>query len=144
MSRFLAGVSAGSTNANGTASFCRNSGSAVVRWNVIVLPLTAMPLDRSQDFGVLMHASAPSMTLYQLPAFGLLPILNTRSNVALTSFAVTVLPLENLIPSRRVNAHVRPLSVGLGIAVARSGTSFEPSAPPPRVNATRPAWEQQT
>src|SRR3954470_22125341 len=138
MSRFLAGVSAGSTNANGTCGFCRNHGTALVTWNVIVLPLTAMPLDRSQDFGFLMHASAPSMTLYQLPAFGLLPILNRRSNVALTSFAVTVLPLENLIPSRRVNAHVRPLSVGLGIAVARSGTSFVPSAPPTRLTGTAP------
>src|SRR3954454_4976329 len=103
MSRFLAGVSAGRTNSNGIASLSSNSGSAVVRWNVIWLPLTTTPWERSHDFGILTHASAPSMTLYQLPAFGLSPILNRRSNVALTSLAVTVLPSENFMFGRRVN-----------------------------------------
>src|SRR5919202_1667288 len=102
MSTCFVGVSAGRMNANGTASLKRNSGSPVVRRNVTWLPLTSIPFERSQDFGVLMHASAPSMTLYQLPAFGLLPILNSRSKVAFTSRVVTVLPLENLMFGRRV------------------------------------------
>src|ERR687886_1467259 len=140
MSRFLTGVEAGRMNANGIASLSRNSGSAVARWNVIWLPLTTTPWERSHDFGFLTQASPPWMTLYQLPALGLLPILNRRSNVALTSFAVTVLPSENLMFGRSVNAHVLPLSVGLGISVARSGTSFVPSAPPTRLNATSPSW----
>ena len=99
----MAGVSAGRTNANGSASCWRNSGSALLRWNVTWSPLTTMPLERSQVFGVLTHASPPSIALYQVPAFGLSPILNRRSKVALTSWPVTVLPLENLIPGRRVN-----------------------------------------
>src|SRR3954452_22990287 len=140
MSTCLAGVSAGSTNPNGTASLKRNSGSPVVRWNVTWLPLTSIPFERSQDFGVLMHASAPAMTLYQLPAFGLSPILKSRSKVALTSAPLTALPLENLMPSRRVNVYVLPPSVGLGTSVARSGTSFVPSAPPTRLKPTSPSW----
>ena len=99
-----------------------------------------MPLERSQVFGVLTHASPPSIALYQVPAFGLSPILNRRSKVALTSWPVTVLPLENLIPGRRVNWYVRPLSVGVGTVVARSGTSVEPSAPLVRLKPTSPSW----
>ena len=87
----------------------------MVRWNVIVSPLTTIPFERSQVFGVLTQASPPTMTLYQLPAFGLLPILKRRSNVALTSLAVTVFPFENLMPDLSVNVHVLPLSVGFGI-----------------------------
>src|SRR6185295_7047560 len=68
-STFLVGVLAGRMNANGTASFWRNSGSLCVRWNVIWLPLTSTPPVRSQDFGFLMQTSAPLMTLYQVPAF---------------------------------------------------------------------------
>src|SRR5881392_1275871 len=119
--------------ANGTASLSRNSGSPVMRWNVMVLPLTTTPFDRSHVFGVLTQASPPTMTLYQLPALGLLPILKRRSNVALTSLPVTVLPFENLMPGLSVNVHVLPLSVGFGIAVARSGTFFVPSVPPTRL-----------
>ena len=85
-------------NANGTASLSSHSGSAVVRLNVTVSPLTLMPCDRLQVFGDLTHASPPWMTLYQEPAFGLFPILKSRSKVALTSFPVSVLPFENLIP----------------------------------------------
>src|SRR4051812_33863691 len=139
MSRFLAGVSAGRTNANGIASLSRNSGSAVVRWNVIWLPLTTTPWERSHDFGVLTHASAPSMTLYQLPAFGLSPILNRRSKVAFTSAPVSVLPFENLIPFRSLKAQVLPPFVGFGTDCARSATSFVPSLPPARLNPTRPS-----
>src|SRR6266567_1704704 len=117
MFRFFAGVSAGRMYANGTESLSRNSGSPLVRWNVIVSPLTTTPFDRSHVFGVLTQASPPTMTLYQLPALGLLPILKRRSNVALTS----------------LNVHVLPLSVGFGIAVARSGTFFVPSVPPTRL-----------
>src|SRR5207245_2458357 len=117
-------------NANGIASWSRNSASGFVRWKVTVFPLTTTPLERSQVFGVLTQASPPSMTLYQLPAFGLLPILKSRSNDALTSAPVISLPFENLIPDRSVNVHVLPLSVGFGMAVARSGTSFVPSGPP--------------
>src|SRR3954454_24816732 len=152
-STFFAGVSAGRVNANGTASFggksgaavgpgsfWRNLGSAVVRWNVIVLPLASTPPVRSQDFGFLMHASAPLMTLYQVPELGLLPILNSRSNVAFTSAPVTVFPLENLMLGRSVNVYVLPLSVGDGTVVARSGTSFVPSAPAARLKPTSPSW----
>src|SRR6266550_3191442 len=81
------GVPVGRMNANGTESWSRNSGSLFVRWNV-TLP----------------HASSPTMTLYQVPAFGLWPILNRRSNVYLTSLAFRVLPFENLIPLRSVKA----------------------------------------
>src|SRR6266516_6010139 len=108
MSTFFVGVEAGRMNANGTASLSRNSGSAVVRWNVTSFPLTTMPFDRSQDFGVLTHASPPWMTLYQVPAFGLLPILKRRSKVALTSAPVTVWPFENLIPERSLKVQVLP------------------------------------
>src|SRR3954454_11578183 len=129
MSTCLVGVSAGRMKANGSASCWRNSGSPFERWNVTWLPLTTIPFDRSQLFGVLTHASPPAMTLYHVPAFGLSPILNRRSKVAFTSAPVTVLPFENLIPSRRVNVYVLPLSVGVGTSVARSATIFVPSAP---------------
>src|ERR1041385_4855303 len=122
MLTFLTGVEAGRMNANGTASLSRNSGSAVVRWNVTLLPLTTMPLERSQVFGVLMQASAPWMTLYQVPAFGLLPILKRRAKVARTSFPVSAWPLENLMPERTLNAQVLPPFVGFGMDSARSGT----------------------
>jgi hypothetical protein len=100
MSTFLVGVPAGRMNANGTASLSRNSGSPCVRWNVTVFPLTTMPFERSQEAGVCTQASPPTITLYQLPALGLLPILKSRSNVALTSAPVRVCPFENLIPGR--------------------------------------------
>src|SRR3954452_10405838 len=117
MSTCLAGVSAGRMNANGIASLSRNSGSAVVRWKVIWLPLTTTPLERSHDFGDFTHASPPSMTLYQLPAFGLSPILNRRSKVALPSLVVTALPSETPIFGRSVNVSVLPPSVGFGTSV---------------------------
>jgi hypothetical protein len=74
--------------------------------NVTVSPLTVIPEERSHVFGVLMHASAPWMTLYQVPAFGLSPILNSRSKVALTSAPLSVLPFENLIPGRSLKVQV--------------------------------------
>ena len=107
--------------------------------NVTVFPLTLMPCERSQEAGVLTHASPPWMTLYQVPAFGLLPILKRRSKVALTSLPVSVLPSENLIPERSLNVQVLPPFVGFGIDSARSGTFFVPGAPPTRLNATRPS-----
>src|SRR5215210_3199967 len=110
-STFFVGVSFERMNANGTASFWRNSGSPVVRWNVTVLPVASTPPVRSHDFGFLMQASAPLMTLYQVPELGLLPILKRRSNVALTSAPVTTLPSENLMFGRSVNVYVFPLSV---------------------------------
>src|SRR4026209_619321 len=106
MFTFFAGVLDGRMNANGTASLSRNSGSAVVRWNVTWSPLTTIPLERSHVLGVLMHASAPWMTLYQVPAFGLLPILKRRSKVDFTSGPSSVEPSENLIPFRSVNVQV--------------------------------------
>src|SRR6266516_1390316 len=48
MLTFLVGVEAGRMTANGSASLSRNSGSAVVRLSVTVLPLTVIPLERSQ------------------------------------------------------------------------------------------------
>src|SRR5206468_4503847 len=123
MSTFFVGVEAGRMNAKGTASLSRNSGSAVVRWNVTSFPLTTMPFERSHDAGVLTHASPPWMTLYQVPAFGLLPILKRRSKVANTSLPVSVCPFENLIPERSLKAQVLPPFVGFGIDSARSGTS---------------------
>jgi hypothetical protein len=80
------------------------------------------------------------MALYQVPAFGLSPILNRRSNVALTSLPVSVWPLENLIPERSVNFQVLPPFVGVGIEVARSGTSFVPCFPPACAKPTSPSW----
>src|SRR5215475_7835450 len=132
------GVLAGSMNANGTESLSRNSGSASVSANLTVLPSTVMP-DRSQVFGVFRHASAPWMTLYQEPAFGLSPILKMRLKVALTSLPVSGLPSENLIPGRSLNVQVFPPFVGFGIAWARSGTIFVPSLPLARLNPTRPS-----
>src|ERR1043166_1202972 len=139
MFTFFVGVEAGRMNANGTASLSRNSGSAVVRLNVTVLPLTLIPCERSQLAGVLMHASAPLMTLYQVPAFGLLPILKRRSKVALTSFPVRVWPFENLSPGRSLNVQVLPPFVGFGIDSARSGTLSPPAGPATRLKATRPS-----
>src|SRR4029453_4345125 len=124
----------------GTASLSRNSGSDVVRWNVTVSPLTTTPFERSQLAGVLMHASAPWMPLYQVPAFGLLPILKRRSNVALTSLPVRVWPFENLIPDRSLKVQVLPPFVGFGIDSARSGTSFVPPLPAARWTPTSPQW----
>src|SRR5207342_1869795 len=140
MSTFLVGVFAGRMNANGTASLSRNSGSPLVRWKVTVFPLTEMPFERSQEAGVFTQASPPTITLYQLPALGLSPILKRRSNVALTSAPVRVWPFENLIPERTLKTQVLPPFVGVGIDSARSGTIFVPSVPPVRLNATRPSW----
>src|SRR6478672_3281945 len=98
------GVPVGRMNAKGTESWSRNSGSLFVRWNVTLPDASSMttPWSRLQLFGVLTHASPPTITLYQVPAFGLWPILNRRSNVYLTSLAFSVLPFENLIPLRSV------------------------------------------
>src|SRR5438874_5003515 len=98
MLRFFAGVLAGKMNAKGKASWSRNSGSGRARWNVMSLPLIVMPCERLQVFGVFTHASPPLMALYHDPAFGLSPILNRRSKLAVTSFGVTVCPFENLMP----------------------------------------------
>src|SRR3954462_9375888 len=98
------------------------------------------PWSRLQLFGALTHASPPTMTLYQVPAFGLWPILNRRSNVYLTSLAFSSLPFENLIPLRTVKSHVLPPFVGLGTSVARSATIFVPSVPPARLKPTSPSW----
>ena len=140
MLTFFVGVLAGRMKANGIASLSRNSGSPFVSWKVIVLPFTAMPFESEQVFGVLTHASPPTMTLYQLPAFGLSPILKSRSKVALTSCALNVCPFENLSPERSLKVQVLPPFVGFGIETARSGTSFVPSEPPTRLNATKPSW----
>src|SRR5512133_2958758 len=139
MFTFFGGVPAGRMNANGTPSLSSHSGSALVSLKVTVSPLTVIPEERSQVFGVLTHASPPWMTLYQVPAFGLLPILNKRSKVAFTSAPFSVLPFENLIPGRSLNVQVLPPFVGFGIDCARSGTLFVPSLPPARLNATRPS-----
>jgi hypothetical protein len=79
------------------------------------------------------------MTLYQVPAFGLFPILKRRSKVAFTSAVVRVSPFENLMPFRSVKVQVLPPFVGFGIEVARSGTFFVPSDPPVRLKAMRPS-----
>ena len=98
----LFGVPVGRMNANGTASLSKNSGSPFVRWNVTVPAASSAttPFDRSQVDGVFTHASPPTITLYQVPAFGLWPILNSRSNVYLTSLGFSSFPSENLIPLR--------------------------------------------
>src|SRR5207247_9982845 len=90
--------------ANGTASWSRNSGLPFTRWKVTVFAelLTTMPLDRSQVAGVFRQASAPTMLAYQVLAFGLCLILNSRSNVNRTSLGLTVVPSENLMFFRRV------------------------------------------
>src|SRR6266536_1087026 len=83
----LFGVPVGRMNANGTASWSRNSGSPFVRWNVTVLLASSAttPWSRLHVAGVFRQASPPTITLYQEPAFGLWPILNSRSKVYLTS-----------------------------------------------------------
>jgi hypothetical protein len=139
IARLCGGVLAGRMNANGTASLSRNSGSASVRANLTVLPSTVMP-DRSQVLGVFRHTSAPWMTLYQEPAFGLSPILKMRLNVAFTSLPVSGLPSENLIPGRSLNVQSLPPLVGFGIDSARSGTMIVPSLPLARLKPTRPSW----
>src|SRR5206468_4316678 len=69
----LLGVDDGRMNANGTASWSRNSGSAFVRWKVTVFAelLETTPFDRSQVSGFLRHAAAPWRPAYHVPAFGL-------------------------------------------------------------------------
>src|SRR5262245_13235565 len=101
----LFGVDGGRMNANGTASWSRNSGSAFERWNVTVFAALSAttPFERSQVSGVFRQASAPSMLAYQVPAFGLCLILNSRSKVKVTSLGFSVVPSENLIPFRSVN-----------------------------------------
>src|SRR6266516_7657466 len=137
----LFGVPVGRMNANGTASWSRNSGSPFVRWNVTVLLASSAttPWSRLHVAGVFRQASPPTMTLYQVPAFGLWPILNKRSKVYLTSLGFSSLPFENLIPLRMWKTNVLPPSCGFGISVARSGTSFVPSVPPARLNPSRPS-----
>src|SRR5262249_14920030 len=138
------GVPVGRMNANGTASLSRNSGSPRVRWNVTV-PFESSaitPWSRLQVSGALTHASPPTITLYQDPAFGLCLILNRRRNVYLTSLGFSSLPFENLIPLRMVKEYVLPPSVGFGTDVARSGTIFVPSLPAARLNPTSPSWEK--
>jgi hypothetical protein len=136
---FFVGVDFGRMNANGIASWSRNSGSPRARLNVMFWPLILIP-DSEHVFGVFTHASPPLIALYQLPAFGLLPILNRRSNVNFTSCGVSGVPSENLIPFRNVNVYVLPPFVGFGTDSARSGTILVPSAPPARLNATSPSW----
>src|ERR1044072_317951 len=132
------GVLAGRMNANGTASLSRNSGSASVRANLTVLPLTVTP-DRSQVFGVFRHASAHWIRLYQEPAFGLSPILKMRLKVALTSLPVSGLPSENLMPGRSLNVQSLPPFVGFGIDCATSARIFVPSLPLARFTPTGPS-----
>src|SRR5207247_7611233 len=121
MSTSLAAVEAGRMNANGTASLSSHSGSAFVSVNVTVFPLTLMPCERSQVFGVLTQASPPWMTLYQVPAFGLLPILKSRSKVARTSLPERVWPFEDLISERSLKAQVLTPFDGFGISPCRWG-----------------------
>ena len=56
-------------------------------------------------------------------------------NEATTSFDVTVLPLENLIPLRILNIQVLPPFVGVGILWAMSGTTLNAPSPPAFLNA---------
>src|SRR4051812_20467140 len=111
MSTCLVGVSAGRMKANGSASCWRNSGSPFERWNVTWLPLTTMPFDRSQLFGVLTHASPPAMTLYHLPALGLSPILTGRRKSASPPRRVPALRFENWSRRGGLKFSVLPLSV---------------------------------
>src|SRR5204863_7647645 len=99
----------------------RNSGSPVVRWKVTVpfASSATTPWLRSHVAGVFRHLSAPTITLYQVPAFGLWPILNRRSNVYLTSLGFSSLPFENLIPLRMWKTQVLPPSCAFGTSVAR-------------------------
>src|SRR5437588_10300041 len=74
----LFGVPDGRMKAKGTASLSRNSASPRVRWNVTVpfASFAITPWSRLHVAGVLTHASPPTITLYQEPAFGLCLILN--------------------------------------------------------------------
>src|SRR4029078_12307368 len=84
------------------------------------------------------------MTLYQVPALGLSPILNRRSKVAFTSAPVSVLPLENLIPAPTLPVQVLPPLFASGIDCARSGPILVPSVPPAPLKPTRPSWVRIT
>src|SRR5438045_2384240 len=61
----FSGVLGGRTNANGTPSLSRNSGSARTRWNASVYALSfgTMPRERSHVAAFLRHLSAPTKTL---------------------------------------------------------------------------------
>src|SRR3954447_21310382 len=56
------------------------------------------------------------------------------------SLAWTGLPVEYRIPSRSWNPYVRPPSVTVGSAVARSATTVPPSGPGTRFRLTRPSF----
>ena len=56
------------------------------------------------------------------------------------SLARTGLPVEYRIPSRSWNAYVRPPSVTVGSAFARSATTVPPSGPGTRFRLTRPSF----
>ena len=62
-----------------------------------------------------------------------------RLSEATTSFVVTGWPFENLIPLRSLNVHVLPPFVGVGMAVARSGTTVKAAFPPAFSNPSSPS-----
>ena len=61
-----------------------------------------------------------------------------RWNDATTSFTVTGLPFENLIPLRSLNTQVLPPFVGVGRFAARSGTTVNAALPPAFLKASEP------
>jgi len=68
----------------------------------LVAAFTTTPPFSVQVAGVVTHAGPPTMSLYHEPALGF-ETLKSRWNVPRTSATVTALPLENLMPLRRVN-----------------------------------------
>src|SRR5579875_2134188 len=99
----LVGALAGRIEPNGTASWSSKLGSGCVRWNVtwLVAASVTIPPFRVQVVGFLRQALAPTMTLYQVPALGLVT-LNSRANQSTTSVSVTAWPLENFMALRSV------------------------------------------
>jgi hypothetical protein len=65
--------------------------------------------------------------------------LKIRCSDATTSFTVTGLPSENLIPLRSLKTHVLPPFVGLGRFSARSGTTVNAELPPAFVKPSSPS-----
>ena len=74
-----------------------------------------------------------------MPDVGLFT-LKIRLSDATTSFAVTSLPFENLIPLRILKTQRLPPFVGVGTFSARSGTTWNAASPPAFLNATSPSY----
>ena len=110
----------------------RKSGARRERWNVTVLAASSATTarERSQDAGSSgEQLDAPTSSGSDPCASSAAVWVSTRSKLATTSAGVTEAPFEKRIPSRSRKVYVRPPSVGVGSATARSGATVSPAGP---------------